>query len=317
MDSVFLISVQPDIPYFHWQIEVMLHNFIKSGVDPRMIHVCFATSGPPSDFGKRMAEHYKPVKFFFYKKSYATDHGYIPVVVPDILQQHFSKHPELSESVVFIHDSDIIFRQLPNVAHYLSDDTCYLSDTVSYIGAEYIKTKGVPLFEAMCNSVAVNPQLVTERQEHSGGAQHLLKNIDSDFWHSVKLDSITLHRLMLDWEVEERKTLTPEQEATYHPIQNWTAGMWALLWNIWKHGMETRVVKELDFSWGTSSVPEYEACDIMHNAGVTADRSSELFYKGGFIDRIPFDHDLSYVKRDTASYKYVEAILYAKERRCA
>jgi hypothetical protein len=53
----------------------------------------------------------------------------------------------------------------------------------------------------------------------------------------------------------------------------------------------------------------------MHNAGVTDDRKPDLFYKADYRDISPFDTDLSNIKPDTASAKYVEAILYAKERR--
>jgi hypothetical protein len=53
----------------------------------------------------------------------------------------------------------------------------------------------------------------------------------------------------------------------------------------------------------------------MHNAGVTDERKTELFYKAEFRDRSPFDADLTHYQKDTASSKYVEAILYAKENR--
>ena len=28
------ICAQPDVPYFHWQVEVLIHNLMKSGVNP-------------------------------------------------------------------------------------------------------------------------------------------------------------------------------------------------------------------------------------------------------------------------------------------
>ena len=47
---------------------------------------------------------------------------------------------------------------------------------------------------------------------------------------------------MLDY--QSRFPINPGQ------IQFWTAEMWSMLWNIWKFGIETKVVKELEFSWG-------------------------------------------------------------------
>jgi hypothetical protein len=59
---------------------------------------------------------------------------------------------------------------------------------------------------------------------------------------------------------------------------------------------------------------DYESCKIFHNAGVTTS-SGGLFYKGEFINKNPFESDLSFVRKDMASFKYVEAILYTKDMR--
>ena len=32
--KVLFMSAQPDVPYFHWQVEVMIHNFMKLGINP-------------------------------------------------------------------------------------------------------------------------------------------------------------------------------------------------------------------------------------------------------------------------------------------
>ena len=91
--------------------------------------------------------------------------------------------------------------------------------------------------------------------------------------------------------------------------------MWSVLWGAWKMGAQTIVTPDLDFSWGTSSIDDYNKCNIMHNAGVTGERAHELFYKADFRESSPFDADLNFVKPNTASAMYVEAIKYAKERR--
>ena len=63
--------------------------------------------------------------------------------------------------------------------------------------------------------------------------------------------------------------------------------MWAVLWNIWKSGWQTKVVKELDFSWGTSVKKEWHANSIFHNAGVTEETYGNPFYKGNYMKNPP------------------------------
>ncbi len=44
MKDILFVSAQPDVPYFHWQSKLYIHNFIKNGVDPKQIHVIFGIS---------------------------------------------------------------------------------------------------------------------------------------------------------------------------------------------------------------------------------------------------------------------------------
>jgi len=313
--KTIFMSAQPDHPYFHWQVEVIIHNFIKLGINPNWIEILWAYSGNPSYEGLALAAKYPTVRFFFYEKTVHKNFGYIPILRPDILEQHFTRFPELRGEVIFYHDSDIIFRQLPDFDSMHGDMYWYLSDTVSYIGANYIKSKSEDLFLDLCSLSKIPPETVEKNEEGSGGAQYLMKGVTADFWKEVKEDSLTLYKYMSDRENEERKTLSADELKTYNPIQKWCADMWSVLWGAWKMGAQTIVTPDLDFSWGTSSIADYERCTIMHNAGVTGERANELFYKANFRESSPFDADLSFVKPDTASAKYVEAILYARENR--
>lgn len=313
--KVTFISAQPDSQYFHWQVEVMIHNFIKVGINPNWIEVIWAITDNPSQELVNLARKYPYIRFFWYQRTVNENYGYIPVVRPDILEQHFTAYPNLRGEVIFYHDSDIIFRKLPDFDSMHDDFYWYLSNTVSYIGAEYIKSKSPQLLIDLCSSIGVSPKLVEENEMNSGGAQYLMKGINATFWRKVKHDSLTIYKLMSDRENRERSILSPEQLKTYNPIQKWCADMWAVLWNCLKMGAQPRISKELDFSWGTSHISEYERCNIMHNAGVNPENKSTVFYKGDFIDKSPFDSDFSYVDPNLASSKYVEAIMYARDNR--
>jgi hypothetical protein len=313
MTTLLYLSAQPDEPYFHWQVEVMIHNFVKVGIDPTCINVVFGHFDSPTEAYFDLQRRYPLVKFYNYLRQ-IHHFEYVSIVRPDILEQHFTQYQELSNTLIFYHDSDIIFRELPDFEQLANDDYWYVSDTISYIGASYIKSKSIDLFVQMCNIVGIDSKLVEECEQHSGGAQYLMKGCTAEFWRKVRIDCINLYDYMSDIEKCDRHTLTVDALTYYHPIQKWTADMWSVLWNIWLLDAETRITKELDFSWATSSQEEYERCSIMHNAGATT-RDDGLFYKGEFINSSPFDADLSYVKSNCASYAYTQSILYAKEQR--
>lgn len=315
-NKVVFICAQPDIPYFHWQVEVFIHNAMRSGINPNWIEIVFGYDHHPSTEGMDLARKYPYVRVFFYKKDAIENYGYIPIIRPNILSKHFSAYPELSEENIFYHDSDIIFRELPNFDLLTNDKTWYLSDTVSYIGSEYIKSKSIDLFNGMCEIAGVDPQIISNNDKNSGGAQYLMKGIDSDFWKEVEFISLDLYKYMSDSEIVERSTLNESELSTYNPIQKWCADMWAVLWCGIKRGKEVRISDELGFSWGCSyGMTEWYKHKILHNAGVTNNLNGKVFYKGDFINEAPWDHDFSDIDKTHNSYNYVQAILYAKEKR--
>lgn len=313
--KIVFMSAQPDVPYFHWQAEVMIHNFMKVGINPNWIEMLWAYDSAPSADLTALAARYPFVRFFSYKKTVTDNHGYIPILRPDIIEQHFTKFPELRGETIFYHDSDIIFRSLPNFDEMHSDLYWYLSDTISYIGADYIKSKSDELFLDMCSIAGIQPEAVSQNQKNSGGAQYLMKGVTAEYWGQVKKDSLALYKYMADREKLERSQKSESELIGYNPVQKWCADMWAVLWGAWKIGAQTVVEPGLSFSWGTSSIQDYEENNIMHNAGVTSSNNGSLFYKGEFINKDPFQADFSKIDPNTASSKYVEAIVYARDRR--
>lgn len=310
------ICAQPDVPYFHWQVEVLIHNFMKNGINPNWIEILFSYDDSVSKEGRELANKYPFVRFFFYKKTEIENYGYIPILRPDILEQHFRKYPQLSEEIIFYHDSDIIFREIPDFNSLINDDIWYLSDTVSYIGSNYIKSKSDQLLSDMCNIAGVSRELVEANNSNSGGAQYLMKNIDHLFWRDVKFVTLDLYKYMSDREEKERAKLSLNELETYNPIQKWCADMWGVLWCGLKRGNEIRLSDELSFSWGSSwGIDEWNKHKIMHNAGVTNNCDGKCFYKGDYINKSPWTEDFSLIDPNNNTYNYVQAILYAKEMR--
>lgn len=291
------ISCQPDIPYFHWQVEVMLNNFQSIGIEK--CHVVFICNSTPSREGIMLQNKFPQYNFFFYKdERELRARQYIPTIKPYGMLQHYSAHT--IEEPVFYHDSDIIFTEKLDEKKLEQGDVWYLSDTISYIGSEYVISKGEEQFEQMCEIVEIDSQVVRENSRSSGGAQYVCKNATTDYWSKVYHDSYKLYEFLCSKEMEWK--------STDYPIQKWCAEMWATLWNIWFFGYETEIDKELDFSFATSMISEMNDRKIMHNAGVTDKEKQQMFFKGDFILQDPFSADLSYVDSQYCSYLYKKAI---------
>jgi hypothetical protein len=198
----------------------------------------------------------------------------------------------------------------------LKDDIGYLSDTVSYIGynyiqdcsrrykAKYSELEENDLLNKMCECMEISKELLKENEQNSGGAQYLLKNITSEFWNNVEQSCYKLFKMLKDY------------EAKYpidHHIQSWTTDMWCVLWHYWKLGNKTKVHKELDFSWATDNRQQYYTKNIFHLAGVT-DKEKHMFYKGKYINSNIFDvyknnnSAFDHVSNDSITIEYVNMI---------
>jgi len=297
------ISIQPDSEYFIWQLQVQMNNFRKFDIEKdAIILFAFDAERGVNPKAVRFSTRTKATTFFFSDKRNEDHSKYIASIKPHILKQFFFKHSEKYNDDFFIHDSDILFRELPDFTKLVKKKKILLSDTVSYIGADYIKSKGEGLLEEMCGVVGIDPNIVIANEKKSGGAQYLIpKNIPMtyEFWNKVELDSVNLFNLMVN---------TSNKYNPLHPIQSWTAEMWAILWNFWLEGYDTPISKDLAFSWPTLSINEWPDYKIFHNAGVTPDRK-ELFFKGDFTSSSPFSSSFDNVSDKFCTIKYVEEII--------
>lgn len=299
------ICAQPAIDYYTWQVEVMINNFMRNGVNPNDIEIVCAHYGIVSDKWKKLADHYNYVRFFFYKDERPTKH-YISSIRPYILHQHWLRHPELENETIFYHDCDIVLSTFADFTSLDYDDVCYLSDTVSYIGARYVRSKGEQYLDIMTSIVGVDKDYVIDQEKNSGGAQYIIKKVPASFWEKVYHDSETLY-------LEVNKMIVEEKPA--HAIQIWCADMWSVLWNLWVFGKETEVTPKMSFSWGTSNVQQWDKHPIYHNAGVV-NEANKLFFKGKYQKQLPYDIKIEDFNPNFCSIKYVEEILKTKEGSC-
>lgn len=315
MEKILFVTAQPDVPYFIWQIKLYVHNFIENGIKPEQIHVILGlvqNKTKPSEQSEKLKELGINIHYFFDERD---KKHYIPSIKPYLISKWIKSNPN-NGNLFFLHDADIIFRELPNFDELLNDDSCYVSDTVGYIGYDYIidccrrYEKNHPnsdkdqLISEMAKVIGIDVSLIEENRDNAGGGQYLIKNTDYRLWEKIYKDSTILYDQMLDY--QRRFPISPGE------IQFWTAEMWSLLWNLWLYNHKTIITKELDFSWATDSVEVYEKKPILHMAGVTDNLKTTKFYKGDYINVDPIQklrenqNFFNYVDLNSSTIKYID-----------
>jgi len=315
MENMLFVSAQPDVTYFIWQIKLYVHNFIEKGINPNQIHVVLGLvqgNTKPSKQSEELKELGVNVHYFVDER---VKKHYIPSIKPFLISKWIQSNPEFGK-LFLLHDADIIFRELPNFEELLNDDTCYLSDTIGYIGYDYImdccgryeqkhpNTEKGQLISEMSEVIGVDVDIIKDNQKNSGGGQYLIKNTNCELWDKIYIDSTNMYDKMLDY--QKRFPINPGQ------IQFWTAEMWSLLWNLWLYDIETKVTEELDFSWATDTIDVYEKRPILHMAGVTDNLKTTKFYKGDYINIDPIvklrdnPNHFDYIDKDSSTIKYID-----------
>lgn len=300
MGKIKYVCCQPAVPYYLWQVEVVINNFTKMGVPPEDINIiCSIDNDVVPAKWVQMKEAYKNVNFYFYNDT-RPNKVYIPAIYFHLMKKHLAAHPEFSKEVLFIHDSDIVFTKAVDFSEMAIDNKWYFSDTNSYINYDYIQSKSNDIYEKMCEIIGIDKLIPKLMNSNSGGAQYIVKNTTYEFWDKVENDSVALYNYFCKVEPLYKK------ENDY-PIQKWTAGMWSFLWNAWYFGHETIVDKRLGFAWVTSGIADTEKYSILHNSGVTSS-NDKMFYKGAYIDKMPYGEVLD-INQARGSYFYWKEIL--------
>lgn len=293
-----LLSAQPATDYYAWQVEAYLENFLQLGYNADYIDVVAGYNNIIPESWKLIQSKFPEVRFFYYIDDRAIN-NYAPSIQSYILSKHFKEHSYLSKDAIFFHDCDFLFTRYFDFSPYLHDDKWYFSDTINYIGADYIKSKGENVLDKMCEIISIPREIVEANQNNSGGAQKLMKNVTYDYWEKVYHDSNNLYNGL--GELKDAK-----KEGDPFGLQIWCASMWAELWNAWKLGYKVEVPKEFNFCWATCPIERWYELAFFHNAGV-ADNKSRMFFKGDYIDRYP-NNDILDIDSNRCSFNYYHFI---------
>lgn len=292
MRDLKFVSVHPDDTYYTWQTHAWLESLREIGHSDKAIVLIFIPSfREKNPKWQQIIDLYPESEFVFIKD---VDNItkllqiYIPILRPYSLMKYFKEHPEMNNKAVFYCDCDILFTEKFDISHLLEDDIVYLSDTNSYINASYFDSKikdvlpekleeykKIDVLQDVAALSGITREIAEKNNNHSGGAQYLLKNVDGAFWERVLTSciSIRLHLMNVN-------KLYFQNEAK--GFQSWCADMWAVLHNLWRDAKETRVVPEMNFAWASDIIEKLDTCPIYHNAGITSNDmgSYPAFYKG-------------------------------------
>lgn len=345
MRDLKFIQACPDDDYYLWQVHLWLESLKERGFSDKAISLVFTpVTREINEKWKSLEKLYPEAEFVHYKDEHNIKgliSIYIPILRPYMLMRYFKEHPEMSEKVIFYCDSDVLFTEHFNIDKFLDDDICYLSNTLSYISAKYFDSKGkiheeddpkgtykkgdpvfvlkerfedyktVDVLQECCKLVGISREIAEKNNDNSGGAQYILKNIDSLFWEKVLTDCI---RLRLHLRDVNKEFFESENKG----FQGWCSDMWAVLWNLWLRGQETKIVPEMDFSWSTDPIAKLDTVGIFHNAGIVSPMRGEVpvFYKGTYhLGKDPFTDphlDIVYNNEDSkklANWYYVSKMI--------
>lgn len=294
MKELNFVQACPDDNYYVWQVHMWLESLKEIGHSDKAVSLIFTPKGREQNpKWEQIQNLYPESKFIFYKDEHNISNYiriYIPVLRPYVLQRFYKDFPEMTSKAIFYCDSDILFTPEFNIEHLLEDDINYLSDTNSYINSDYFdnKIKQVlpekleeykkrDILAELTSLIGIDRETAEKFKEHSGGAQYLLKNLDSAFWNKVMNDCIIIRTYLFNINKEFFK----DESSGF---QSWCADMWAVLWNLWLKNRETKVVKELDFAWSSDPIERLSSTTILHNAGIVSKNMGtyQAFYKGQY-----------------------------------
>ena len=333
MRELKFICAQPDDTYYTWQVHLWIESLRQIGHSDKAIVLIFIPNfREKNEKWQQVIDLYPETEFVFYKDvdGVSSKLGvYIPVLRPYVLMKYFYEHPEMKQKAVFYCDSDILFTDKFNVDTFIDDEVNYLSDTNSYINASYFDSKihqvlpdkleaykKLDVLAQATEMCDITREIAEANNDHSGGAQYLLKNIDGAFWEKVLRDCISIRTYLLSI---NRLYFKDENSG----FQSWCEDMWAVLWALWFRGAETKNIPELEFSWSSDPIDRVHKLGILHNAGIVNKDMGDYpaFYKGEYHTGSDpmLDPHLEYVLNDSraqqkGTHYYTEQLIKLKNK---
>lgn len=302
---MYAICCQPATQRFKWELEVLLTNLEKVGIEDTIV----LFKRDDDTVVTYLQSVFPKVRFYVYEDDRLRK-NYISSIRPYIWEKFLIENPEMQNEDFFYIDSDIILREkIDFESMNYGAQKWFGSDCKSYLAPSLIKKLGVDYLPAMARIFGLSVAQIMSFEEHSIGAQWIISKPRPEFWRKVYEDSESLYTYFL---MIKHLVRVDNLDSQVSGIQEWVADMWALLWNCEYFGIETEVSTELDFSWPKHESKAFYTSKILHNAGITH-ATEDLFYKGDYTDENPMIN-VPKITSKFCSYHYVEAIMDARRR---
>lgn len=307
-----IITAQPDSIQYCWQTRVQIVNFQQFGYDKLLrVLVLFKKDTVIGKHWETLRSDFENVQFFFYEDTgdiysrFIKPTGYEPLVRPHLLSRHLTQFPEVATSPIFYIDSDVLFIRPIEFEKLLSTNTVKLSDTISYIGAEYFDSKmnqvlpnkleeykRLDVLDTISNMFGVTRKSSQDNSKGAGGAQYLFpEGTTSQFWEDVFSGSMQVHGYLKGI---NKRYFKNENEG----FQSYTADMWAVLYCLWQRNITTECPKQLDFAWSTDTIERLGSTSLYHDAGMNCSchngfmKSAFRSIEPGFVKAKDFNQKL-------------------------
>lgn len=300
-----LCCVTDNIRYI-WEARVLLTNLREFGHSGQLALLIFQHKTPiEKEFSsewRELAEEFPEAKFVYYKDTQNISRScqifnYSSLFRLYVLQEYFKTNKHLQEEAIFYIDSDIILTKPIDFEQFLQDDINYLSWTGSpnrtdnYLWQPYFDSKRVQVVEArlpqydkldplakVAEICGTTRECITLNSPNIGGAQYLLKNIDSQFWTDcfnasceIKLYLSGINQIFFKGDDHIQRE--------NNGFQSWCADMWALAFCLLGKGREIRTPKELDFAWSCDRIERADTTSLCHDAGITSDAKVRVAFE--------------------------------------
>ena len=300
MKLKILLAQPGNVTRFKWELEVLLTNLKELNFPLKDVILLFAS--PENKFEVYFKDEYG-VEAHTYPDN-REDKSYIPSIRAYLWIKYLKEDYQREDEDYLYIDSDIIFRELPDIPKDLSSRKWYCADTTGYTNYTYVKTRpyGDEFISKFDEIVGIPEELVKSIDNGMGGAQWIMRCPTLEYWEKVDKDMLAMKHY-LDT-IPDKTNANKDLDGG---IQIWTAEMWSMVWNLAYFSIEPVIDKQLEFTWATDSIETWDKNRLYHNAGATKD-NKDLFFKGDYIWKEPYGEDFSYVSPDKASIKYVEAI---------
>ena len=287
------VMAQPAVPRFEWEVKVAIYGLLKAGVLKEDIVILF------SRHEESVISEIKNigVNVHVYSDD-RVDFEYIPSLKPYLMYRYLEEDVSRENETYFFMDSDVIVKEQPETDSHLRG-VWYGSDCGGYLNYDYIVQcdNGFNILKDMSEIVGVSIEDIKSMNNDSIGAQYIMSKPSSEYFKKVYEDSIKLWKYIKD------------KDTNY---QKWCQEMVATLWNMPLFDVMPRAKKEMEFTWATDSIEKWNKNKIYHNAGVTQDMK-DMFFKGDYINKDPFNEDFSHINRNKASYEYTKLITEARD----